>query len=88
MLCLGFPSRFVQLPKNHATGSTVRLTSRVENVEQVVSLFDHLVWLSTLPTERYDHVTQTFDAVASQNMWPSRSVSFATHGLCLFGRDS
>ena len=33
---------------------------------KLLSLFNHLVWLSTLPTERYDHVTQTFDAVASQ----------------------
>ena len=33
---------------------------------RLLSLFDHLVWLSTLLTERYDHVTQTFDVVVSQ----------------------
>ena len=92
------------LPEVHATGSTVRLVSRVTemsnrptisredghyvNIVQVgnaqmvfatrsrsllcitrlrlISLFDHLVLVPTLPAARYDHVTQTFDVVASQ----------------------
>ena len=58
-------ARLVDAPNISGCLRSSRLPVGMSN--KLLSLFDHLVWLSTLPTERHVHVTQTFDAVASQD---------------------